>query len=194
MNKLKEYIAVEYFAGLLKVLACPGDKLPIRVSYSFSFLYQESGVKVFLWPINDNAGITPSMNIRWRGEYGVIYQCKLVIKIDTNGYTEFILSPKGLKVVKLTSMLAVDTEVDFVGDVASMEKVYHYLYISNNALNLYSKLLKKDNVIDELENSEVQELKKLTEILSCSIQDKNVNKAKEILSKLSKWDFKLSCI
>ena len=194
MNKLKEHIAVEYSAGLLKILASPGDKLPIQITYSFSFSYHESGVKVFLWPINHSAGITPSINIRLQGEYGGIYQCELVIKVDNDGHAEFILSPKGLEVIKLTHMLAVDAEVDFSGDVASMEKIYHYLYISNNALNLYTKLLRKDEIIEGLEKFEVQELKRLTELLSCSIKDKNVTKAKEILSLLSEWDFKLSCI
>lgn len=194
MNKLKENIAVEYSAGLLKVLACAGDVLPIRVSYSFSFSLHEDGIKIFLWPVNHAVGITPSINIKFQGENGVIYECELVIKIDVNGYAEFILCPQGLEVVKFAHMITVDKKVDFVGNVEVMEKMYHYLYISNNALNLYTKLLKKDSVIAGLNRFEVQELRRLTGELDCSIQKNNIAEAMKILYLLSKWDFKLSCI
>ena len=194
MNKLKENIAIEYSAGLLKILACAGESLPIKINYSFSFLFHRDGVKIFLWPVNQVIDMIPTMNIKFQGGYGITYECELIINIDSNGYSEFFLSPKGVATVKCTHTINIANKVDLSGDVEVMEKIYHYLYISNNALRLYTKLLNKEKVIAGLNGFEVKELRRLTEMLHRSIMDKNIEEAKKILSLLSEWDFKLSCM
>ncbi|WP_252180152.1 hypothetical protein [Endozoicomonas sp. 4G] len=194
MNKLKENIAIEYSAGLLKVLACAGEPLPIQVSFSFSFSFHERGLKVFLWPVNHTINMQPSINIKFKGEYGNTYDCEMIIKVDDAGYTEFKLYPKGVSAVKYTYIIDTGSKVDFSGDVEAMETMYHYLYISKNALKLYSRFLDKETIFDGLNSLEIKELRRLTKMLHCSIQEKNISETKKILSLLSKWDFKLSCI
>ena len=194
MNKLKENIAIEYSTGLLEVLACAGESLPIKVSYSFSFLFHGDGVKIFLWPVNQVIDIIPTINIKFQGEYGITYECELIINIDSSGNSEFLLSPRGISTIKCTHEIDIGNNVDLSEGVEIMEKIYHYLYISNNALRLYTKLLNKEKVIAGLSDFEVKELRILTEMLHRSILDKNVVEAKKTLSLLSEWDFKLTCI
>ena len=194
MNKLKENIAIEYSAGLLKVLACAGESLPIHVSFSFLFSFHERGLNIFLWPANHTINMNPSINIKFRGEHGITYECEIIIKVDANGYTEFQLYPKGISAVKYTHIIDIGSRVDLSGDIEAMENMYHDIYISKNALKLYNRFLDKETVLDRLNSFEIKELRRLTKMLYCSIQKKKISEIKKILSMLSEWDFKLSCI